>query len=797
MAPRSAPGAGNNNAGSPNFKNIVDRFNVGNDEKVPVPTNRIPASAVAATKLPKERRTPTPSESRRASASTAVNPKRAPPTSRSRAPSTRSESATDIHSAVNSSPRHAAPVPVGRGRRPSAPVTGDVPKSRPTSKILPALQTNFDRTPFKNKAHLRPSSAMDGQSPSAASMADVEDDSTDSPGPPRSHQLRHRRSRSNAENGSPRKDNDSTDAIQSPGSPRTSPRLGRSGIPVTVRRDSLSARSSARNSMEVQHPSEPARGTGEPFRTTRPANLRLQNTSKPAEKSPPLRSSRQRLPVAANTSTHASRQRAQPGTSSTVKGSKAPRGRTNFAMEEGKRKVPQRKIPEIGTVDFAARRARIQASYAKNMKEDEERKALEAKKAEEARKAAAAQAAKEAEEAAANKVKEEAEAEAEAQPEPTPVREETPIHDDDDDVIVSDSSDDEHNDVEDFIRRGQIISLAPGESMNGTTVVGDDEVSDSGSGNSSLLEALGSMALKKEPSHQEMKATNRYSFFETGSGVGMPGGWDYSPDSEPEEHKYSPVSVPKTASPPPPPRQPIQNKHLLNIVTLPEGDLHSAVDIPSPVDLPSPQEYTSAPQDFPSSHQDIELRYAVEPLSSTAATEDSQSECESLHSTVEAPSPKELHSAVDPPSPSYAWKPPSTPASPEFFDHWKRLSLAPNDSVSAVNTPINPRQRHTFSEASPLQATVFKQVQEMLGDASSPQWSSSSASATPLATQPPGGFEEAPKWNPRRSSLYAPTITQRNSYRDSQMTATGEMINIAMVFDKSEVVSLKSKASKC
>jgi hypothetical protein len=378
--PRSAstpvvkPNPENPNAG--NFKNFVTKFNKP-EEKVPVPTNRIPADAASANVL-KSKGSQTykangvvdnngkrPSSKPRSSSTASVRGAKQPPTS----------AAKGINSAASGT-RSAAGSRQSRLRRLSTSSTAsDAPVN---NRLLPPLQTSFSKGgKAKGKGHRR-SRSMEAPSPSAASMADNESDASQ----PQSERrpLTHRRSRSDMGfSASPDHDVkiDHDLLREYPGDTPISPhsvRLGASFVdsPTSgIKPLSSSAQPKKRN---IAPPLASPHGSR--HRSPAPSKspqMKAYITSPPPKTSPNLRSSRgQRLPAAANTTTHASRQRLQPAT-------KDPRvkGRVSLA-EEGKRKDPKKKIPELGTIDFAARRARIQNAFTQSLKESNEREQLRA-----------------------------------------------------------------------------------------------------------------------------------------------------------------------------------------------------------------------------------------------------------------------------------------------------------------------------------------------------------------------------------------------------------------------------------
>lgn len=361
----SASGAAAANAGSPNFKDIVNRFNTKQDEKVPNPRNVI--SAVAANNA-RSRRQPVakPAGERRAAAS-----KSSAVVGRTRQTG-RSDSACSSNSSIKSGPT---------GRQSRSRTTDENDHRRHLGNDLPLLQTSFG-SDARKKEHRRSLSALDVPSPSAASLADNELDSrTSTP-----ILLAHRRSRSNLElstSNSPvrheqtRSNSRDTRAEDSP----RSPPIGRSGIPVSRSGakhnlhspDGSAPRTStqsAKQGVNTQALTSP-HGSRRPSQLSKSPNLSAYITAPLPKKSPPLRSSRQRLPAAASTTTHASRQRLQ-GTGSPVV--KDPRQRSNAAFLQESKKHPKRKIPELGTVDFAARRAKIQSAFTKSLKETDEKR---------------------------------------------------------------------------------------------------------------------------------------------------------------------------------------------------------------------------------------------------------------------------------------------------------------------------------------------------------------------------------------------------------------------------------------
>ncbi|KAF8252774.1 hypothetical protein K440DRAFT_657945 [Wilcoxina mikolae CBS 423.85] len=360
------------NANSPNFKDIVTRFNTKSDEKIPVPTNRIPANTAGAGSM-KSRKPQTwkangvesrkPDTTSKARASSV-----APPPVRSKQPA-RPNSARDSYSAGTNT-RSATSSRQARSRRLSTSSSNSSDKAN--SRLLPPLQTSFTKNPNKRMGYRRSQSAMETHSPSAASMADNESDTSDR------KTLHHRRSRSNIESshspiGEIQVDADLLRGFAKESS--TSPRSGQSGIPVLVGASTgvespCSSQQPKKKSVTV--PITSAHGSRRPPQPSKSPQLSAYISAPLPKTSPPLRSSRgQRLPAAANSTTHASRQRLQPTTSPKDGSYQRGKGRGPL-LEEGRRKEPKKKIPELGTVDFAARRARIQNAFTKSLKESNE-----------------------------------------------------------------------------------------------------------------------------------------------------------------------------------------------------------------------------------------------------------------------------------------------------------------------------------------------------------------------------------------------------------------------------------------
>ncbi|KAL7273124.1 hypothetical protein RUND412_004033 [Rhizina undulata] len=366
---------------SPNFKDIVTRFNSKHDEKIPNPSNRIPAVA-AGPGTARTRKAPTPklassrdNENGHFASSSRSGSGTIPSTGSGKA-GQRSASAMDSFGGSLIGPAN------NRTRSPSSSMSCSSDSVK-DPRFLPPLDT------FVKQGHQRSHSAMETHSPSAASLADNEGEK---------RTLGHRRSRSNIEiSTSPidpiridpyfAKRSDGKDHVVSRStrsSPR-SPQPGKSAIPIPTRLTSKSSPSSptSRNALgssrnvgnrlvASKHSLAPIsvspHGSRHHPQPSKSPTLTAYITAPLPKKSPPLRSSRgQRLSPAATTLT---RYRSQNGGSAPHSPSGRYRRKHN-ASGENKGKDIKKKIPELGSIDFAARRAQIQSAFNKNYKSNE------------------------------------------------------------------------------------------------------------------------------------------------------------------------------------------------------------------------------------------------------------------------------------------------------------------------------------------------------------------------------------------------------------------------------------------
>ncbi|PWW73719.1 hypothetical protein C7212DRAFT_300506 [Tuber magnatum] len=374
IAPSSSTTA---NAHSPNFKDIVNRFNTKQDEKIPNPSNRIPAVVAAA----KTRKPPAwkPAGGGGGQTGASARSHNQSVAGRSRV-GERSGSAQS--NSISSKGKNSS-----RARRPGASMSNGPQEATSARHLLPPLDTSFDDKPAGSNRHRRSRSALEIHSPSAASLADTEGESSSAGFS--AHPLRHRRSRSNADVFSSPTDAMEIDAIFAPSavvpqnlpSPR-SVSTAKSNIPVARRSPTLDYRYGARNTSSRATSLAPvavsSHGSRHPPQPSVSPRLAAYIAAPQPKKSPPLRSSRgQRLPTTNSATT--SRQKFQntsqnPSSYSRETNIQRGRGARTFEPENNRGRDVKKKIPELGTVDFAARRARIQNAFNKTLKETSETK---------------------------------------------------------------------------------------------------------------------------------------------------------------------------------------------------------------------------------------------------------------------------------------------------------------------------------------------------------------------------------------------------------------------------------------
>lgn len=371
----------------------MSRFNNKQDEKIPNPSNRIPAVAVAAGPVGyKTRKSPAwkPAGGNGQTAprsSSSLSNGRGKGVERSMsAQSLRDGNRGERAGGNAGSGSSSSNGPSQRLRSRKASNVSDSGFSNPRN--LPPLDTSVNDKRLQvnhNNGHRRSRSALEIHSPSAASLADTEGESY-SPGA--STPLRHRRSRSNIEiYGSPDEfemDPMFTRSTRGP-TPARSPPLNKSNIPLPKSRVASPSSpnpkrkgsgSKAESLAPIAVSSHGSRRTPQPISSPR---LAAYISAPLPAKSPPLRSSRNRLQTA-NSASSSSRQKFQNGQSPTSPpggytkdvGIQRGRGVRSSSVGENRGKEVKRKIPELGQVDFAARRARIQSAFNRTLKETNE-----------------------------------------------------------------------------------------------------------------------------------------------------------------------------------------------------------------------------------------------------------------------------------------------------------------------------------------------------------------------------------------------------------------------------------------
>lgn len=359
--PLAKPVPSTGNTHSPNFKDIVSRFNNKQDEKIPNPSNRIPAVAAAPVGY-KTRKSP------------AWKPAGANGQTGSRGKAgERSAPAQDPHNK-----NHGGEVDGRLQQR----VSGDTGFAN--SRNLPPLDTSVsDRhLGVGGVGHRRSRSALEIHSPSAASMADTEETHS----PIAARPLRHRRSRSNVEIYHSPDDDFEMDPIftrstQRVISPRSPPSNNKSGIPLPKSRVTSPSPpnpkrrglGSKAEGLVIEVSAHGSRRTPQPISSPR---LAAYISAPLPAKSPPLRSSR-RGPAGSTASSRQKFQNGQlptspPGGYAKDVGIQRGRGARSSSVGETRGREVKKKIPELGQVDFAARRARIQSAFNRTLKETNE-----------------------------------------------------------------------------------------------------------------------------------------------------------------------------------------------------------------------------------------------------------------------------------------------------------------------------------------------------------------------------------------------------------------------------------------
>lgn len=373
---KSAVSPGNTH--SPNFKDIVSRFNDKKDEKIPNPSNRIPAVAAG----PAGYRTKKSPAWKPAGGNGQVAPRSNSSGPSGRGRTERSLSAQGTHFGSNGE-KVGAGLQQAKTRKAS-----NTSESFGNSRHLPPLDTSVNDRNNRLNGHRRSRSALEIHSPSAASLADTEGESSSST-TLTVKPLRHRRSRSDIEIYNSPDDFEMDPIFARSPNDRTSPRgtqVGRSGIPLprsriaspvspaTTKRKANGSK--AGNLTPIAVSSHGSRRSPQPISSPR---LAAYISAPPPAKSPPLRSSRQRVQQSAGSSAASSRQKfqsnGQPPTPSAYTkdvGIQRGRGVRSSSAGENRGRDIKKKIPELGTIDFAARRARIQSAFNKTLKETNE-----------------------------------------------------------------------------------------------------------------------------------------------------------------------------------------------------------------------------------------------------------------------------------------------------------------------------------------------------------------------------------------------------------------------------------------
>ncbi|OAX79736.1 hypothetical protein ACJ72_05942 [Emergomyces africanus] len=145
----------------------------------------------------------------------------------------------------------------------------------------------------------------------------------------------------------------------------TLPPKGVSALPKRSPRNSLNSKASPAT-LKVTSPARHNRGQMSHVTSDKSPTLNAYISAPPPKKSPPLRSSRPRQPVSSAT-TSASRARVVDRVSSLQSQSNA------HSRESRPVRTRSRRLPELGNVDFAARRQKIQQAFNKTVEENAKR----------------------------------------------------------------------------------------------------------------------------------------------------------------------------------------------------------------------------------------------------------------------------------------------------------------------------------------------------------------------------------------------------------------------------------------
>ncbi|KAI9683335.1 MAG: hypothetical protein M1829_005405 [Trizodia sp. TS-e1964] len=154
-------------------------------------------------------------------------------------------------------------------------------------------------------------------------------------------------------------------ALDGPALHINTPLKGQSSLPKPTRKPLSPARSPPSTPTRISS----RRSDASPVPNSLPSpSLKAYISVAPPKKSPPLRSSRPRLQVSS-----ASTSGARPKPADGVGSSRANAAHGKEHLQPKERKSPHKKIPELGGVDFAARRDKIQRAFTKSMKETEDK----------------------------------------------------------------------------------------------------------------------------------------------------------------------------------------------------------------------------------------------------------------------------------------------------------------------------------------------------------------------------------------------------------------------------------------
>lgn len=386
--PRTTPST-QNPAHAAKFKDIVNRFNETQDEKIPCPTNPTAASrvspAVKSRKQPDTKKTPPPW--RPGGGSAKSTPKDTSKLRQNRSASALSSYDSKTPSRASSRASTISTTGEAKTKRPST--------AKPVEKGKDVGRQEHDAMILGGEFMIQGNEKRHGRS-----RSNIENDRPQLPLRMERSTLRHRRSRSNVEvsSSSNKQQNPATPTLNidihpsirpkvtsSPIDSPLSPVSPLSKIPLSQRKQSTKTVGTSTRNPPSKIASTGRSGFAGSESTSKRSTLSSLNVSPHSSrhvpqpsKSPTLRAYVTVPPPKKSPELRSSRPRAQISSSAATPKPKITRSTGSTATSTGPGKVDdsprttartKKKIPELGSIDFAARRAAIQAAYTKTLGE--------------------------------------------------------------------------------------------------------------------------------------------------------------------------------------------------------------------------------------------------------------------------------------------------------------------------------------------------------------------------------------------------------------------------------------------